>query len=353
MVLTNPFPLRLSPPVKAACLLLFACVFFASMNAIIRYVSADVEPLEIVFFRNLFGLLAMMPWLARRGLGVMRTERLGMIMMRSFWGFLSMAAWFSALAIVPLANAVALSFTSPLFAAIAAVLLLGEVIRARRITALAVGFAGTLVILRPGVDSIGWGEMLVLASTVTMALSIVTMKALTRTERSSSLVVWQTLLIAPISLVPALFVWSWPSPETWFWLIVLGIFASIAHVAFTRAFSLADTTYLMPFDYSRLPIVALLGWIVFGEVTDIWTWVGAAIIAASSVYVANREALARRRDLASGAMTASAEPVGEMPQPSGELAPVALETHQDGDGADRRVAGEHEAHGRDRHAEIH
>jgi drug/metabolite transporter (DMT)-like permease len=306
----------------AAGLLIFACVFFASMNAIIRHVSVEVDPLEIVFFRNFFGFAAMLPWLMRRGFGVMRTKRLGTIALRSFWGFLAMATWFSALAIVPLSNAVALSFTAPLFATIAAVVILGEVIRARRVTALAIGFAGTLVILRPGVDSIGWGEMLVLASTVTMALSIVTMKALTRTEGSASLVAWQTLLIAPISLIPALFVWSWPSPEMWAWLVVLGIFASVAHVAFTRAFSMADTTYLMPFDYVRLPMVALLGWIFFNEATDLWTWVGAAIIAGSAVYVAHREALARARDRASGAAAASAGPVQEMPRHPAEQAAI-------------------------------
>jgi drug/metabolite transporter (DMT)-like permease len=306
--LRNPFPVALTPPVKAAGLLIFACVFFASMNAIIRYVSTEIDPLEIVFFRNFFGFAAMVPWLSRHGLGVMRTKRLGTIFLRSFWGFFAMATWFSALAIVPLSNAVALSFTAPLFAAIAAVVILGEVIRARRVTALAIGFAGTVVILRPGFDTIGWGETLVLASTVTMALSIVTMKALTRTEGSASLVAWQTLLIAPISLIPALFVWSWPSPEMWVWLIVLGIFASVAHVAFTRAFSMADTTYLMPFDYSRLPMVALLGWIFFNETTDLCTWVGAAIIAASSIYVAHREAVAGKRIVVSRAATAHVTP---------------------------------------------
>lgn len=314
MALPNLFATKLTPPVKAAGMIIFACIFFSSMNAIIRHVSTEIDPLEIVFFRNFFGLVAMMPWLARKGLGVMRTKRLGMIAMRSFWGFLAMATWFSALAIVPLSNAVALSFTAPLFAAIAAVLFLGEVIRMRRVTALAIGFAGTVVILRPGLDTIGWGEMLVIGSAATMALSIVTMKALTRTENPDSLVVWQTLMVAFVSVIPALFVWSWPSLEMWIWLFVLGVSASIAHVAFTRAFAMADTTYLMPFDYVRLPMVALLGWIFFSEVTDIWTWVGAAIIAGSSVYVAHRESLARARDAASGAAAASAGPIQEMPR---------------------------------------
>jgi drug/metabolite transporter (DMT)-like permease len=119
------------------------------------------------------------------------------------------------------------------------------------------------------------------------------MKVLTRTEQVGSLVVYQTMLTTPVALVPALFVWTWPSPEMWFWVILIGIVASTAHMAFTRAFSLADTMYLMPFDYLRLPQVAFLGWILFGEPTDIYTWVGAAIIAASSIYVAHREAKVR------------------------------------------------------------
>ena len=263
------------------------------MNAMIRHVSSELHPLEIVFFRSLFGFVAMLPWLSRHGVGVLRTRRPGLIGIRTLLGFVSMATWFSALAIVPLGNAVALGFTAPLFAAVAAVVVLREVIRARRITALVIGFGGMLVILRPGVQSIGTGEVMVVVSALTMALSVITMKLLTRTEQVGSLVVYQTMLTTPIALVPALFVWSWPSAQMWAWVILIGIVASIAHMAFTRAFSLADTMYLMPFDYLRLPQVAFLGWALFGEPTDLYTWIGAAVIAASSVYVAHREAKAR------------------------------------------------------------
>ena len=284
---------KLSDPVRAALLIVFAGVLFSSMNAMIRHVSSELHPLEIVFFRSLFGFAAMMPWLSRQGLGVLRTRRPGLIGLRTLLGFVSMATWFSALAIVPLGNAVALGFTAPLFAAVAAVIVLHEVIRARRITALVVGFGGMLIILRPGVQSIGTGEVMVVVSALTMALSVITMKVLTRTEQVGSLVVYQTMLTTPIALVPALFVWTWPSAEMWMWVILIGVVASTAHMAFTRAFSLADTMYLMPFDYLRLPQVAFLGWALFGEPTDVYTWAGAAIIAASSVYVAHREAKAR------------------------------------------------------------
>jgi drug/metabolite transporter (DMT)-like permease len=305
----RPLAQRLSPPVFAVLLSLGASLCFAVMNGIIRYLGADlhVDPLEIVFFRNLFAFLAMTPWLARQGIAVMRTDKLPLLGVRVFWGFISMVAWFSSLAIMPLANAMALSFTAPLFAAVAAVLMLGEVIRARRVVALAIGFAGMLVILRPGHAQVGWGELLVIVSAATMALSIVTMKKLTRSERPACLVAWQSLLLTPVSLVPALFVWRWPSVQDLLWLIAVGAIGSVAHLLYTRAFSLADTTFLMPIDYVRLPCVALIGWVAFGETTDLWTWIGAAVIAASTVYIARREALARSREAEQPAL-ASARP---------------------------------------------
>jgi len=284
---------KLSDPVKAALLIIFAGLLFSSMNAMIRHVSSELHPLEIVFFRSLFGFAAMMPWLSKQGLRVLRTRRPGLIGLRTLLGFVSMATWFSALAIVPLGSAVALGFTAPLFAAVAAVIVLREKIRARRISALLVGFAGMLIILRPGATAITAGEVMVVVSALTMALSVITMKILTRSEQVGSLVVYQTMLTTPVALVPALFVWTWPSSEMWCWVILIGVVASTAHMAFTRAFSLADTMYLMPFDYLRLPQVAFLGWMLFGEPTDLYTWIGAAVIAASSIYVAHREAKVR------------------------------------------------------------
>lgn len=284
---------NLSNPVKAALLIVFAGLLFSSMNAMIRHASSELHPLEIVFFRSLFGFMAMMPWLSRQGFGALSTRRPGLIGLRTLFGFVSMATWFSALAVVPLGNAVALGFTAPLFGAVAAVVVLREVIRVRRITALVIGFGGMLVILRPGMQTVTAGEVMVVISALTMALSVITMKVLTRTEKVGSLVVYQTMLTTPVALVPALFVWTWPSAEMWLWVILIGVVASTAHMAFTRAFSLADTMYLMPFDYLRLPQVAFLGWILFGEHTDALTWIGAAIIAASTIYVVHREAKVR------------------------------------------------------------
>ena len=280
--------------VRGAALLVGSCVFFASMNAMIRYLSAELSSFEIVFFRNFVGLVAMLPWLARYGFGALRTRRLSALFGRSVLGFMAMILWFWSLATLKLDHAVALSFTAPLFTTVAAVVILKERIRIRRVAALAVGFAGVLVILRPGAVPLELASFAAILSSAFMALSIVLMKSLTATESAGTLVFYQCLLITPISLVPALFDWRWPSLDAWVWLVLLGSFASMGHYLFTHAFARAEATALMPFDYVRLPMVATLGYFVFGDPPDLWTWAGGAVILGSSVYVAHREARAKR-----------------------------------------------------------
>ena len=280
--------------VLGALWLIGSCVFFASMNAMIRHLSAELDAFQIVFFRNFIGLAVMLPWLLRFGLGALRTQRIGALLGRSVIGFASMVLWFWSLGRLQLDHAVSLSFTAPLFTTVAAAVLLKERLRVRRVVALLVGFAGVLVILRPGAEPFDVASLAAIASSALMALSIVLMKSLTDTESPGTLVFYQVLLITPVSFVPAAFVWQWPSWDAWVWLILLGTFASAGHYLFTRAFAIAEATALMPFDYVRLPMVAALGYVAFGERPDPWTWFGAAIILASSVYVAHREAVARR-----------------------------------------------------------
>lgn len=294
-------PSSANDTVRGALWLVGSCVFFASMNAMIRHLSAELSSFEIVFFRNFIGLMVMTPWLVRFGFGALRTRRLGALAGRSVIGFVSMLLWFWALGRLQLDHAVSLSFTAPLFTAIAAVVILKERMRLRRIIALAVGFAGVLVILRPGAVPLEIASLAAILSSAFMALSIVLMKSLTETESPGTLVFYQVLLITPVSFVPALFVWQWPSLDAWFWLILLGTFASTGHYLFTRAFACAEATALMPFDYVRLPMVAAIGFVAFGDLPDLWTWAGGAIILASSVYVAHREAVARRGEAATSA----------------------------------------------------
>lgn len=291
------FGLRsLSGPIRGGLWMMLACAAFAGMSVTIRQLSHDMHPFEIVFFRNLTGLAFMLPWLMRVGTSALRTDHTRYYLGRSFLGFLSMLLWFSALALMPIAEATALSFTAPLFATIFAVILLHEVVRRRRWTATVIGFLGAMLILRPGFSQPGLAHALVLGSSALSGINAILVKQLTRSESANAIVTYMTLYILPMSLVPALFVWVAPPLHTVPLIALLGVLATAGHQALTRAFATTDTSIVMSFDYGRLPFAALIAWFIFDETPDLWTWTGAAVIVASSAYIAHREAtLARAR----------------------------------------------------------
>ena len=286
-------------PVQGALLMVVAAVFFTAMTAMIRYLSASIDPLELVFFRNLFGLLVLLPWLARNGFGVLRTRRLGLLLFRTVVGLTAMITWFSAVSIMNLGEAVALSFTAPLFATVAAVFILGEVVRARRWAAVIMGFFGAMIILRPGVIEISPVAMMVLVSSLMMGFSVCLVKLLSRTEPVMTIVFYMVLFLTPASLIPALFVWTTPTLTEVAWLLAIGGCGSLGHICFTRAFSMAEATAILPFDFVRLPMMAVVGWLAFDQVLDMWSGVGAAVIIATTVYIAHREAVHQRRSKSS------------------------------------------------------
>ena len=193
-----------------------------------------------------------------------------------------------------MAEATSLGFTAPLFATIGAALILRETVRLRRWAAVLIGFAGTLIILRPGTEVITLPAIYMIAGAVFVACSFIAVKMLTRTESPNTMVLMMVALITPVSLIPALFVWQWPSIETWMWLVMVGFSATGGHIFFNRAMATADASAILPFDYSRLLFVAVLAFIIFNEVPDIYTWIGGAIIFGSTIYIAQREAVAAR-----------------------------------------------------------
>jgi drug/metabolite transporter (DMT)-like permease len=265
------------------------------MNVLIREAATEIDPLEVVFFRNFFALVFMIPFIARIGLGGLRTSKVGFYALRAAVAFISMVTWFIGITIVPLATATALNFTAPLFATILAALLLREQVRARRWSAIAIGFVGVVVILRP-FGPLDTNMLVLLFSAATAAMGSITVKFLARSESTVAIVSYMVIYLTPISLVPALFVWQWPSPETLGLLLLLGLFGTMSHLCVARALAVADASAIAPFEFLRLPYAALLGFAFFGERPDAWAWLGAAIIVASSLYVAHREARLARHD---------------------------------------------------------
>ena len=281
--------LKLSAPLKGALYMTAAAFFFSIMNYLVRLAGQELNPIEVAFFRNLFALLFMMPWLLRVGRSGLATRRLGGHVWRALFGMGAMFCWFYSVTLMPLAEAVSLNFTVPLFATAGAALVLGEVVRARRWTATVVGFLGVLVILRPGFTDVTWVTGLPIVAAAFMACATLFVKSLSETESPNTIVLYMNLLLTPLSLVPAVFVWQWPSTTTLSYMALLGLLAAAAHIALTRAYAVADASAVLPLDYTRLPFVAAIAFLAFGEVPDLWTWVGAGIIAGSALYIAHRE----------------------------------------------------------------
>jgi drug/metabolite transporter (DMT)-like permease len=285
----------LSPITRAMLWSIAGAVTGGVMNVLIRDAADDIHPLEIVFFRNLFALMFMIPFIARIGLGGLRTSKVGFYILRAVVAFISMVTWFIGITIVPLATATALNFTAPLFATILAALLLHERVRTRRWSAIAIGLIGVVIILRP-FDTPDTSMLIILLSAATAAMGSITVKFLSRSEAPIAIVSYMVLYLTPISLIPALFVWQWPSVAGWTALVLLGLFGMLSHLCVTQALAAADASAVAPFDFLRLPYAAFLGYIFFGESPDVWTWFGAGIIVASSLYVAHREARLARLD---------------------------------------------------------
>jgi drug/metabolite transporter (DMT)-like permease len=287
---------RLAPQSRAVVLILFSTLCFTAMHAVIRYASTEgqVHPFEVAFFRNFFGLLAVLPFALRGRAAALRTKRLKLHAVRGCMQVFAMLMFFYALSITPLAKVSAVSFTAPLFATLGAVVFLGERVRARRMIALALGFAGAMIIVRPGVIEMDLGAVLVMTSSAIWACAILIIKTLSRTESSLTITTYQNIFLLPFTLIAAWFFWTWPSWELIALFAVMGVFGSLAHVAMAEALKLAETTAILPYDFVRLIWAGGIGYVVFGEVPKIWTWIGGAVIFGSTTYIAFREARLRR-----------------------------------------------------------
>ena len=282
------------PVVSAAVWMIIGSIAFAGMNVVIRQASTDMHTFQLVFFRNLFGLLWMAPWLLSYGAAALRTGRVGFYVFRSSLGLVGMYGSFYAVTHMAMADATALSFTAPLFATVGAVLFLKEKIRLRRTVATLVGFIGVLIVLRPGPETMNPVAFIALIGAAAGAASILVVRSLSRTESANAIVVYMVLFLAPISLPAAIWVWVWPSWSDLGLMVILGGLGTMGHLAVTRAYAMAEATAVLPYDYLRLPITAAAGYLIFSELLDQWTVIGAAVIAISSIYIARREAKVAR-----------------------------------------------------------
>ena len=277
--------------IRGGIWMILAGLFFTFIGVMIRMANKEVHVLEIVFFRYFISLIIMVPWMARRGLSGLKGKNLYILFARSVSSYIGAILWFASMIYLPLAEATALGYTAPLFATLGAVLFLDEVVGNRRWWALAVGFIGTLIILRPGIDTITLPALYAIGGAIFIANSVLLVKILNRTESAETIVLYMGIFSTPLSFGVAIFFWKTPSFGTLFWLIGIGVFSTLAHLAYTRSFAIADASAVLPYDYIRILMVAAVGFGIYGEIPDIWTWAGTIVIISSALYIARREAI--------------------------------------------------------------
>lgn len=274
---------------QAIIYMLLAAVFASSMSAAIKMTGQNVPAGQIVWVRSVIAGIAMLPFLLPRGLAAFRSPRPALLIVRSVNATAIMFCGFYAVVHLPLVEVTALSFTKPFFLIVLAALFLGEVVRLRRTVATLLGFIGVLVILRPTV-TLELAAFLALAAAFFMAVGTIMVKKLADDHTPEILIfyaaVGAVVLLGPTTLVG----WVAPTPMEWGWLVLLGLLGTATQACMIRAFYMAEATLVVPFEYTRILFAAGFGYVLFAEVPDLWTWVGAAIIVGTTIYITRREA---------------------------------------------------------------
>jgi drug/metabolite transporter (DMT)-like permease len=286
-------PQGLSPVAIGALWLIGSGVSFSIMGALVRYVGEthDVHPFQIAFFRNILVLAPMLLFMGRMNLTLVPPRLGGLYLLRAAVEFLAMLAWLAGVMLLPLGDFTAVSFTSVLFAALAARMVLRERLGPHRLVAIFAGFVGALIILRPGPDGLSLGALAALSTAVSIAASRVAARLLAKTEPASAILFYMMLYTTPLAAIAAAFTWSNPSPAALLPIVAVAIAAGAGHFFIAQAYRSAEVSALAPFDFLQIPIAGLIGFAALGQTPDMVTGIGATIIVGSTLYAVHRARL--------------------------------------------------------------
>ncbi|NBS46935.1 MAG: DMT family transporter [Betaproteobacteria bacterium] len=249
-----------------------------------REAARELSVFQIMLMRSTLGMAMLWPLVrAAGGLAAVRTRRLPQHALRNAIHYAAQYGWFVALTLIPLAQVVAIEFTMPIWSAALAVIFLGERMNALKWLAVLLGLIGVAVIVRPHTGEPDIGQLIALSTAVGFAISVVLVKSLTRTDAAVAISFWMLVVQSVIGLVPALLVWQWPSATVWGWVVVVAFCGTYSHFCFAKAMQNADTTVVVPMDFLRVPLTALVGWLAYGETLDIFTALGVGLILAANV----------------------------------------------------------------------
>ena len=283
---------RLDPVVRGLLWSGTAGLLFTILNATMRVLSLELHPLQTQFLRYLCSLLVMLPLIAQAGLASFRPAHVGSHFSRGAVHTVGLVMWFTALPSISVADTTAIGFTGPIFIMLGAAWFFGERMRWDRWVGAMIGFVGVLIVVAPKLGTGGNGAytLLMLASSPVFAASFLMTKALTRTERPTVIVAWQSISISLFSLPLALPVWQWPSAYQWIAFMACGLLGSTAHYCLTRSFSVADISATQSVKFLDLVWASLAGWLIFADIPSQSTLIGGVVICASTFWIARREA---------------------------------------------------------------
>jgi drug/metabolite transporter (DMT)-like permease len=281
---------RLDPTLRGLLWSAAAGITFVLLNTVMRRLTLDLHPFQTQFLRYLLGLVVMLPFIARAGIASYRPHHLGGQFLRGGVHSIGLALWFAAIPHITIADTTAIGFTAPIFIMLGAVWAFGEKMRWERWLAALIGLAGVLIVVAPKLAGTGGIYTLVmLASSPVFAASFLLTKGLTRYDRATVIVVWQSIAVSIFSLPLAWTVWQAPSAGQWLNFVLCGILGSLGHYCLTRSFAVADISATQSVKFLDLVWATLMGWLVFADQPSRSTLIGGVVICASTLWIARRE----------------------------------------------------------------
>ena len=260
----------------------------------VKFLSDDLHPFLIAFFRCLSGLIILFPFIIKDNFKTLKTKNFKTHLLRSFFNCISMLTWFSAIGLMHLEKAAALGFTTPLFATILAVIVLKEVIKIHRTIAVIMGFIGILIIIRPGYITVDSGTYLMIIASISWALVLIIIKQLSKTDSNLTIIFYMLFFMTPVTSILAFPFWETPSIKQIIIFLFMGLGGLLSHLCLVQTLKIADTTLVMPFQYLKLIWASLIGYLLFFEKPDVWTWIGGTIVFIAVIYITYRESIYKK-----------------------------------------------------------
>ncbi|WP_234905772.1 DMT family transporter [Affinirhizobium pseudoryzae] len=273
------------PTAKAAAWMVASVLLILLMSVSGRIITRELDVFQAMEMRSVIAFFLLLPLVYREGgIRAMRTRILPRHIGRNVAHYAGQYAWLMGLTLIPLAQLISIEFTAPIWAAFLAAIFLNEQLTWRKGVVILFGLAGVALIVRPGVAPLNPGHLIALGAAAAFAISFISTKALTRSDSATKIIFWMLVIQSIIGIAPALNVWLWPSASTWPWIFLFAFAGSFAHFCMAKALALADATVVMPMDYLRVPLSALIGYLLYAEAINGFTAVGAGLIVVGNLF---------------------------------------------------------------------